>query len=303
MRAPAGRTVTFILNEKAGAEPAEGIRELIERAAAERGLKAEVRALAAEDLEALSKQAREAGGLVVAGGGDGTVSAVAAAVAGTEATLGVLPMGTLNHFAKDLGLPLDLEGAVRTVFDGRAARVDVGEVNGRIFVNNSSVGFYPQIVLERERAERQGQGKWAALARATASAVRRSKTLEVVLENEGRPGRAFRTALVFVGNNRYEVSGLEIGTRKALDAGTLWVCTAPDAGRFALLKVAFLSVLGVTDGRALVTSELEEFWVRPRHRHLLVATDGEVVRMETPLHYRIRPGDLRVMVPAEAEGS
>ena len=90
---------------------------------------------------------------VVAGGGDGTVGSVAGALAGTDRPLGVLPLGTLNHFAKDLRIPLGLEEAARNVCEGREARVDVGEVNGQVFVNNSSLGLYPRIVRRRERLQ------------------------------------------------------------------------------------------------------------------------------------------------------
>ena len=96
---------------------------------------------------------------------------------GKDAVLGVLPMGTLNHFAKDLGIPLDLEKAVQTLFTGKVARVDVGEVNGRIFLNNSSIGFYPRLVQERERQQRQGRSKWLAFAQAAALLFQQSRTL------------------------------------------------------------------------------------------------------------------------------
>src|SRR5271166_1000269 len=97
-----------------------------------------------------ARAARANSQAVVAGGGDGTVNAVAGALVATDTALGVLPMGTLNHFAKDLGIPLDLEAAARNVFIGDIAKVDVGEVNGRVFVNNSGIGLYPRIVRERE---------------------------------------------------------------------------------------------------------------------------------------------------------
>jgi diacylglycerol kinase family enzyme len=95
---------------------------------------------------------------IVAGGGDGTLNAVAAATIDSGKTLGVLPLGTLNHFAKDLGIPLDLEGAVGAIVAGHAVRVDVGEVNGHLFLNNASLGLYPRIVRERERQQRAGNG-------------------------------------------------------------------------------------------------------------------------------------------------
>jgi diacylglycerol kinase family enzyme len=87
--------------------------------------------------------------VVVAGGGDGTVNAVAGVLAGTEKPLGVLPLGTLNHFAKDLGIPHEVERAVQLLGTGAPRRVDVAEVNGRVFVNNSSIGVYPLAVRER----------------------------------------------------------------------------------------------------------------------------------------------------------
>lgn len=104
--------------------------------------------------------------IVVAGGGDGTISTVASVLAGTDAVLGVLPLGTLNHFAKDLGLPLDLNEAVATIIEGHVAQVDIGELNGRTFINNSSLGLYPKLVSHRDAHQRLGRSKWWAFFRA-----------------------------------------------------------------------------------------------------------------------------------------
>jgi len=162
--------------------------------------------------------------IVVAGGGDGTVSAVAGELVGTDKTLGVLPLGTLNHFAKALGIPLDLEGAVRIVAHGRVSVVDVGEVNGRVFVNNSGLGIYPQVVAQREaEQERHGTRKWPAFARAALSAFRRYPFLKLRVHLEGEE-RLLKTAFVFVGNNEYEVTGLNIGGRACLSAGRCGPC-------------------------------------------------------------------------------
>ena len=112
--------------------------------------------------------------MIVAAGGDGTVSAVAANVAGTGIPLGVLPLGTLNHFARDLGLPFDVEEAVRVLKSGRAIAVDTGEVNGHTFMNNSSIGLYPRLVRYRNQQQhRLGRGKWSALLRATLTVLHR----------------------------------------------------------------------------------------------------------------------------------
>ncbi len=165
---------------------------------------------------------------IVAGGGDGTVNAVAGRLAGIDVALGVLPMGTLNHFARDAGVPGNLEAAVRNLFTGRVKNVDVGEVNARVFVNNSGIGFYPHFVRQREELERRGHPKRIAFVLALQAVVRRYLRLRIEAHMD-RAGALERvTPFLFVGNNRYETSGLEIGTRARLDSGRLWVCTAPE---------------------------------------------------------------------------
>jgi len=234
---------------------------------------------------------------VVAGGGDGTVNAVAAVLAGTDTALGVLPMGTLNHFAKDLGIPLGLEAAVRNVFTGHVTKVDVGEVNGRVFVNNSGIGLYPRIVRHREEEQRHGHVKWVAFLRAVGSVLRRYSLVSVGLRMDEAETQARRTPFVFVGNNRYEIAGLEIGTRTSLDSGRLWVCMAPRTGRRNLVRMALRALMGRVTDHELNAFEAEEIWVQTRTRWVNVSTDGEVSVMNAPLHYRIRPHALGVVVP------
>jgi diacylglycerol kinase family enzyme len=115
-----------------------------------------------DELASSQERARRHFDIVVVGGGDGSVSAAASVLAGSNISLGILPLGTLNHFARDLGLPLELEGAVRLIAAGRVRLVDVGEVNGRVFLNNSSLGIYPHLVAERDRYRRHGPARWLA---------------------------------------------------------------------------------------------------------------------------------------------
>jgi YegS/Rv2252/BmrU family lipid kinase len=298
MGAPVEQILTCILNHKAGSSGAAEAQALIAQAAAKWGRVARVLISSdGADLNSLADQAVASGGLVVAGGGDGTIAAVAAALVGTDSALGVLPMGTLNHFAKDLGIPLELEKAIENLFTGEVTRVDVGEVNGRIFLNNSSIGFYPRIVLERERKQRKGSGKWVALVQAVALVVQQSRTLHIELEDDHRR-QSYETPFVFVGNNRYALAGLEIGKRATLDGGKLWVSAAPYAGRLTLVALALQALLGLVRDADLAAFETEQFDVRTHRDHVQVATDGEVSLMRTPLHYRSRPGALRVVVPA-----
>jgi len=243
--------------------------------------------------------------IVVAGGGDGTINAVASALAGTDKTLGVLPVGTLNHFAKDLGIPLDLEGAVRTIGEGYTTRVDVGEVNGRIFLNNSGLGLYPSIVNQREKRQRLGHGKWPAFLAASLTVLRRYPFLQVRLNMEEQLF-AGHTPFVFIGNNEYQMERLNIGTRKSLTSGQLCLYMTTNVGRLGLLRLALLALFGrlrgARDFKAVCSKEI---WVETRRKVVRVATDGEITLMQTPLHYRIRPGFLSVLTPkpqAASEG-
>ena len=248
---------------------------------------------------AVAQAVKRGASLVVAGGGDGTVSAVAAGLAGTDVTLGVLPMGTLNHFAKDLGIPLEQEQAIAVIAAGNTLAIDVGEVNGRVFINNSGLGLYPDIVRDREQRQRRlGQGKWRALLEASIAAARRYPVLSVQIEVEGET-LTRRTPFVFIGNNVYTIEGFEIGERVALDRGELSLYLTHRMGRFGLLRLAVLALLRRLDqARDFDKLTARDFVVNTRHRKLRVSTDGEVTTMEPPLRYRVRPGALRVLVPA-----
>ena len=237
---------------------------------------------------------------IVAGGGDGTVNAVAGELAGSDAALGVLPMGTLNHFAKDARIPLDLEAAVRNLFAGQVAKVDVGEVNGRVFVNNSGLGFYPHFVRQREELERRGHVKRVAFMLALTALVRRYFRLRLKARLDEEKALERITPFLFVGVNRYETAGLDIGARLRLDAGRLWVCTAPSDGGRNIVGVALRTLVGRETDRELNAFETEELWVEPRAARVNVSFDGEVAMMEAPLHYKIRPGALRVVAPQRA---
>jgi diacylglycerol kinase family enzyme len=300
------RTVFVILNAGSGggndAVLAARIAALFERA----GASADVRlAHRGADLGALLAQALvRRPEVVVAGGGDGTVSTVAAALAGSEIALGVLPLGTLNHFAKDMHLPLALEPAVVQIASGAMRRVDVGEVNGRVFINNSSLGLYPDIVRDRERQQKRlGRGKWPALVWATLGALRRFPFLSVRLSVDGIE-RLRRTPFVFIGNNAYTMRGFAIGERDRLDSGCLSLYVAQRAGRLRLLQLALRALVGrldqARDFDALGATAID---VESRRRRLRVATDGEITMMVPPLRYRIRPASLVVVGAPAATGT
>jgi diacylglycerol kinase family enzyme len=298
--------IPVIVNASAGngsnTDWAEGLQQKFVAA----GLQVQVLVMqqGSEIAPAVAAAVKRGADLVVAGGGDGTVSAVAAGLAGSGVTLGVLPMGTLNHFAKDLGIPLEQEQAIAVIAAGRRLDVDVGEVNGRIFINNSGLGLYPDIVRDREQRQRRlGHGKWRALLEASIAAARRYPVLSVQIDVDGKT-LTRRTPFVFIGNNEYTMEGFEIGERAALDRGRLSLYLTHRMGRFGLLHLALLALFRRLDqARDFDMLTTRGFVVNTHHQRLRVSTDGEVSVMETPLSYRIRAGALRVLVPAEKESA
>src|SRR5580765_4312923 len=206
--------VVVIVNNGAGSVGSDSQSDLIREAFADAGIDARIFTVEPDnDLEKLAAEAVQSDvECIVAAGGDGTISGIANHLIGTQKTLGVLPFGTLNHFSKDLQIPQDLVEAIRVVADGIVREVDVGEVNGHYFINNSSIGLYPRIVRKRKQQERLGRGKWWAAAWAAWRFMWVSPFLRVKLELEDDQLRR-KTPFVFVGNNEYEMDLYNIGSR------------------------------------------------------------------------------------------
>jgi diacylglycerol kinase family enzyme len=298
--------IAVIVNVSAGADDKKAVADNLIGIFRSGGLDARVTLApsGAKIIEAARLAAREKQRAIVAGGGDGTINAVASRLVGSDIALGVLPLGTLNHFAKDLSIPLELDAAARNIIAGRAVQVDVGEVNGRIFLNNSSLGLYPSIVLQRKKQQEQlGRGKWPAFAWATLTMLRRYPFLSVRLSTNDRE-LVRRTPFVFIGNNEYQMESFNIGARGCLDAGQLSLYMPHRTGRLGLLGLALRALFGrLREAKDFDTLCTKEIWIETRRKRLPVALDGEVTIMDTPLHYRVRPGALRVIVPESHESS
>ncbi|HET7730861.1 MAG TPA: diacylglycerol kinase family protein [Usitatibacter sp.] len=251
-----------------------------------------------EDLRGLVQAAlASAPPVLVAGGGDGTLSTVAALLAPTSTALGILPLGTLNHFARDLGIPLDAAEAIAAIVRGRTVDVDLGEVNDRPFINNSSLGIYTRIVRDRDRRRRTGLGKRWAMAWATLAALRRSRLLDVSLTLDGEE-RHYRAPFVFIGNNRYVVEGFGMGRRDRLREGRLSIYVTWRTGGVGLVTLALRALFGrLKQAPDFAAGTTHAITVNSRRGALPVAADGEVFLLQTPLHYRIRPRALKVVAP------
>lgn len=292
--------IEAIINAGSGSVQSEETKRRLEEAFAANNLDATVYLAkdGAEIVELAKKAARGEAEIVCAGGGDGTMSAVASEIFKTDKTLGILPLGTLNNFSKDLKIPQSIEEAVRIIAENHTEKIDVGEVNGRIFVNNSSIGLYPHIVKRREKRQRLGFGKWRAALWAAFKILKRSPFFAVRLKTTDGE-RIARTPFVFVGNNEYEMNFLNVGRRNCLTDGKLSVYFLHRSGRRGL----FLLILRTIFGRLRQTKDfeeisVEEITIETRKKQMLVAFDGEVETMETPLCYCIHPQALRVVVPA-----
>ena len=289
-----------LVNESSGPPARAGThaRDRVAALFAQHGLDADVRAVEPGEIGAEARRAAGHYGAIVMAGGDGSVGAAAAALAGSGTPLGVLPLGTLNHFAFDLGMPADLDAAVGVLAQRQVRQVDIGEVNGRLFVNNSAVGIYTDIVQDRDRQRRErGRGKWAAMAIAALHALWRYRRQRLTIVADGCRWE-HRSSLVFVGNNHYALRFPHLAARERLDGGTLCLF-AIDGRGWRLLRLTALMMVRRADSdrdfrRVVGVREVE---IASGCERLTVALDGEVTEIETPLRYRIRPGALAVITP------
>lgn len=236
---------------------------------------------------------------VLVAGGDGTVSVAAQAAAGTDIVVGVVPLGTFNHFAKDLGTPVELEEAAVALVGGAARAVDVAEVNGRAFVNNSALGLYPDLVAVRDRLrDRHGWGKVRAVPVAAFQVLRRFPMHRLDVVGPGYERLRVRTPLVFVGNGVFHGAPGRLPERRDLADGALGVAVARVVSRWDALRLAARTLVRGRADRDLDAVALTELEVRAHVRHLRVAVDGEICTLVPPLRYRVLPAALQVWSPA-----
>lgn len=266
------------------------------------GVDAEIRMTDPEGIpDAFAAAATDEGlDAVVAAGGDGTISTAAGHLAGTERPLGIIPLGTLNHLARDAGLPNDIEAAVAVIAAGRSKANDVAEVNGRIFVNNSAVGLYPDMVMLREVEQaRTGHGKRRAMLAASLASLRHFRRHRLWISAPGL-AEPLRTPLLFVGNNRYQVRPFALGTRERIDEGVLCIYAVKARSRGHLLWAGIKGIFGRLDAQEdFLTAYVAEAEITADHPAMIISADGETFRTETPLRYRVRPKALKLLVPAD----
>ena len=295
--------VRVIANRDGGAFIRDGkLEERLQAALEVAGVEADVHMVAGDRIADAFAEAARAHKIdaVVAAGGDGTVSCAAGQLAGRKRPLGILPLGTLNHLARDAGIPNALEEAARIIVSGRARPIDVAEVNGRVFVNNSGVGLYPDMVRFREAEQGRGKSKRWAMLSASLRALRSFRRRRLWISAPGIEA-PIRTPLLFVGNNRYRASLFALGRREALDRGELSLHAVRARNRAHLFWAGLRGLIGRLDQqRDFITLYTTQATISSDRPRLTISADGETFSMETPLEYRIRPKALRLIVPAPA---
>lgn len=292
--------VPVFLNRGGGAVAADGeIASKVQAALEQAGIEPAIELIDGSDYELSCRAIAERGdALVIVGGGDGSVGAAASALAGTGTALGILPLGTLNHFARDLGIPTGLEDAAAVLTQGSQRRVDVAELNGRTFINNSAIGLYPLMVLDRDlQRERLGRSKRLAMLVASLRTLARFNHQRLTLTiNEQR--ERIDTPLLFVGNNDYRIDIGAPGQRSSLDDGQLCVMVMRKKTRRGLIAASIRALFDRArrDDMERIAG-VERLQVGSRRSHLTVSLDGEVISAAPPLDYRIRKRALRVIAP------
>jgi YegS/Rv2252/BmrU family lipid kinase len=292
--------ITVLINRGGGAASRDlQIGEHVAQAFRSAGLEAHVELIDGGDCEVRAKAIVERGDeLVVVGGGDGTISAAASALVGSETALGILPLGTLNHFARDLGIPDKLEDAARLIASNKHRRVDVAEMNGRIFINNSAIGLYPLMVRDREfQQEKLGRSKKLAMIVASVRTLARFGHQRLTLTVNDEKARV-DTPLLFVGNNDYRIDLGAPGQRESVDDGRLSVFVMRKKTRSGLIAASVRALFNRARPDDMVQLEnVQRLRVESHRSTLAVSLDGEVVRAEPPLDYKIRKKALRVIAP------
>jgi diacylglycerol kinase family enzyme len=291
------RTIPVLINRSGGTAAAMGdtLASAVDAAFSDTG-----RDIALELLDGgqIAEAARRHAGapLVIVGGGDGTIAAAATALAHTSSALAVLPLGTRNHFARQLGLPLDLAEAARLALSGQRRRIDIGAAGDRIFINNASFGIYTRFVRMRDRSRGP---KWLGTIPATWHALRHMRAKRFSLQIDGDE-RELLSPLLFVGNNEYSIALGNLGHREKLDDGRLSVRAVSAQLPLQLLAFAARALVGL----ARPERDFEEF---ASARQIVIAGegqiegafDGELALLPLPLKLRSMPSALGVVTPRE----
>jgi len=287
----------MFFNPSSGVKTSPAELSALEQAASDAGLEVVRVAHGLDCVSLIGDRMREGIRLFVAAGGDGTINSVIQPLIHTDAILGVIPAGTYNHFAKDLGIPLSWREALEVVVSGATRPIDTACINERFFVNNISMGLYPELVARREEKGRD-YPRWKARLYAAFGTLQKFPHVAVTLDSEHHQ-EVIRTHVLMISNNSYDLSRLGIeAPRLALEEGRLSVYWLPHMPRLALTRFVAHYLAGrVREAPGFRSFRTSRIKVDSSKQHLHIGVDGEVVTMATPLLITIAPQSLSVKVP------
>lgn len=301
----------IVFNPASGSGSADEARRAIEGVLSEAGRRFEF--LPIDDPKRTGEVARraaqaagESGGAVVVAAGDGTANAVAQAVLPVGCPFGIVPQGTFNYSSRAHGIPLDTADAVRVLLNPRLKRVQLGAVNERIFLVNASLGLYPELLQDREQYKRQfGRKRVVALWSGLVTLSRRHPQLVLEIEHD-KQREIVRTPTLFVGNNPLQLEQVGLPEAQDVQENRLAAVIVRPVTSARLLWLAMRGALGqLGEDENVQDFSFRSLMVRPLHgtsrRGMKVAIDGETLWLAPPLHFRVAPQPLRLMVPREEQ--
>jgi diacylglycerol kinase family enzyme len=300
------QTLIVVLNAGSGHDDKSSSEDAIRAELTAAGCRFEIIRPCPADMadEIATAMARADGkGILVAAGGDGTLNAVATAALGTGWTLGIIPLGTFNFYARDLGLPLDAAAATRVLLENHTREVAVGRVNGHTFLNNASFGLYRHLLEDREEMkQRLGRYRLVAAFAGLMSVWRHTRNYRLALTVDGRAEK-LRTPLLFLGLNSLQLEKLALDIASCAASDRLALIAPRPQSRWGLLRLSLKGALHQLRGSDQLVcrcaSRVTVQW--PGHRHARVAVDGETFECELPLTFEVLPKALRVLVPRQPE--
>lgn len=299
----AGKTAYLIANLKSGKGKCAHLPEIAQKVCDELGFRLVI--YTGQDknefeanIKKAAKSAKDDGGILLAAGGDGTVRGVAEVAAAEEVRFGVIAMGTFNFFARNYGLPEDPEEALRVALTAPVRSVRLGEVNGRVFLINASVGMYARSISEREaNTDRFGRRRIVATISTIKSLLAKHRSLHVRLETD-KSDTVHKTPMIFIGNNYVQLKNLSFDVAECLKAGKLAVVLFKQVSRMATLRILLRTLMGQVESEPDVDSFcVASMTITTSKKSHEVALDGELFHMATPLEVKVLPKALKLASP------
>jgi diacylglycerol kinase family enzyme len=298
-----GSTIHVVMNAASGDDDKERSRAALEQAFAARGNPVRFHLIdTPDDVEATIVEARQAcreqPGVLVAAGGDGTVNASVAAIAGSDIPFAVIPLGTFNYFARDIGMPLEPGAAAAAILGGHIAPMHVARINKHPFLVNASIGLYVRLIQERERHGRKlGRNRVTAVASGLLTALRGHYAMTLNMVVDGKP-RTIRTPVVFLGKNYLQLKKLDFDIVEGIAAGQVGVITLEDANPLTMIGIAWRTLFGrPEEAQKLNAFCAEKLEIKTRRPLMSVVVDGEIMALQTPLKIEVQRDALLVVRP------